>query len=139
MRFSDPATINQILGALDVTGGVAMVWSFIRITTGAGFRTVQARWALFRRGVYALTAIAFFGLGVGRFNNDYPVESGEAAFQIIILFGYIVFPVLRAFGWISQDAFIAVNGSLSGQRSPARPPDGFNQRQSSPSSSPERR
>lgn len=100
------------LGCIDVVAGLVMLWAALRITSRAGFRTAEARWALCRRFVYGATSIAIFGLGVGRLQGDHPVTStGETLFQLILLFGVVVFPLLRAFNWITQDQFKNVDGS----------------------------
>lgn len=103
--------MTQTLGFVDTLAGIVMLWSALRITTAAGWRTTQARWALFRRIVYGSTSIALFGLGVGRIDGDYPASGLQATFQIMLLFGVIIFPLLRAFGWITQDQFKNVDGS----------------------------
>jgi hypothetical protein len=104
-------TLATALGLCDALAGIVMLWSALRITSAAGWRTVAARWALFRRFVYGGTSIAFFGLGVGRIDGDYPVSVPEATFHAMVLVGVIVFPLMRAFGWISQDEFTAVDGT----------------------------
>jgi hypothetical protein len=103
--------LQVTVGTIDAFCGFVMVWSFVRITTAAGLRTVQARWALFRRFVYACSSIALFGLGVGRWNGEYPLVPSEAVLQMMLLFGVVIFPLLRAFGWITQDTFKPIDDS----------------------------
>ena len=101
----------QALGVMDAVAGFVLLWSALRITAIAGFRTLQARWALFRRIVYGSTSISLFGLGVGRFSGEYIVSSDSwAVFQFMLLFGVLIFPLLRAFDLISQDQFKDVHG-----------------------------
>jgi hypothetical protein len=97
---------QYLLGTLDILGGLVMVWAFQRITTFAGWRTYQQRWALFRRALYVLMAIALFGLGIERVFGDYRVNRVEWFFQTVLLLGVMVFPVLRAAGLITQDIFL---------------------------------
>ena len=101
---------RYVLGALDMIGAVLMVWAFQRITTIAGLKTTTARWALFRRMLYCSMAFALFGLGVERIFNDYRADLIECLFQGTLLVGIIIFPLLRAFGWISQDSFVKAEG-----------------------------
>jgi len=106
-----------VLGCVDVVAGLVMLWSMLRITSAASLRTIQGRWALGRRFVYGSTSIAIFGLGVGRLDGDHPVTSaGEMTFQLMLLFGVVIFPLLRAFNWISQDQFKSVDGTSARNR-----------------------
>lgn len=108
------------LGVVDVLAGLVMLWSALRITSQANLRTVQGRWALFRRFVYGSTSIAIFGLGIGRIEGTHPVSSSdEVIFQLMLLFGVTIFPLLRAFNWITQDQFKNVDGSYDHR--PGRP------------------
>lgn len=72
----------------------------------------MARWALFRRGVYCLLSIALFGLGWDRLSGDYPASWGEMCWQGILVFGIMIFPLLRVMGFITQDTF--ANGGTDG-------------------------
>lgn len=111
-------TLAAVLGIIDLVAGLVMLWSALRITSAAGLRTTQGRWAMFRRFVYGSTSIAIFGLGLGRLDGDHPVSgAGEMIFQIMLLFGVMIFPLLRAANWITQDQFKAVDGT-------AHPPTG---------------
>lgn len=96
-----------VVGCVEVLAALLMLWSLLRITTPAGWHSTQARWALFRRFVYSMMTIALFGLGVGRLDGRYVADSNEQLmFQMMLLFGVMVFPLLRAFGLISQDALL---------------------------------
>lgn len=96
-----------IVGIVEVLAALLMLWSLLRITTPAGWHSTQARWALFRRFVYGMMTIALFGLGIGRLDGRYAVDSDEQLmFQMMLLFGIMVFPMLRALGFISQDALL---------------------------------
>ena len=104
--------MTVVLGFIDVFVGIVMLWSALRITSAATLRTMQGRWALFRRCVYSSTSIAIFGIGLGRLNGDHPVMNAEEmALQLMLLFGVVIFPLLRAFNWITQDSFKHVDGS----------------------------
>ena len=102
----------QILGVVDLVAAVVMLWTLLRITTAFGLRTPTARWALFRRAVYCTLSIALFGLGWDRLSGDYPASWGEICWQGILVFGIMVFPLLRAMGFITQDTF--ANGGTGG-------------------------
>jgi len=105
-------TLAGWLGACDVLTGIVMLWSALHITSAAGWCSLQARWALFRRVVYGGTSVALFALGVGRINGDYPLGGGwEAVCHAMLLVGLVSFPLLRALGWITQDQFRHVDGS----------------------------
>jgi hypothetical protein len=108
-----------VLGILDVIAGIMMVWAFQRITTIASLRTPQARWALFRRCLYGFVAVALFGLGVERLFGEYPADMIECIFQGVLLFYVMIFPVLRAFGMITQDFYL--NGDLPWKKEERRP------------------
>lgn len=111
--------MTGMIGCLDLFFGFLMLWAMLRITTAANLRTTQGRWALFRRIVYGSTSIAIFGLGISRLDGHHPITSvGEFIFQIMLLFGVAIFPLLRAFNWITQDQFKAVDGTSD--RSPTR-------------------
>lgn len=97
---------RYVLGTLDVLAGIMMVWAFQRITTIAGLRTPQQRWALFRRFLYGFVAIALFGLGVERLFGEYPADLSECIFQAVLLFYVMIFPILRAGGFITQDFYL---------------------------------
>ena len=101
----------HLLGFADMTAGIVLLWAAMKITTAASFRTIQGRWAFFRRLVYASTSIAAFSLGVGRLNGEYDAAPTEVLFHLMLLFGLIAFPMLRAFGWITQDQFKSVDGT----------------------------
>ncbi len=103
----DSVVLGYILGALDASAGVIMVAALVRITTTAGWRTPQQRWAQFRRGTYSCISIALWGLGWGRMTGDIPAPTlSEFLFQSMLLYGIMIFPLLRWLGWISQDALL---------------------------------
>jgi hypothetical protein len=105
---------RYVLGTLDVAAGIMMVWAFQRITTSAGLRTPQARWALFRRCLYGFVAVALFGLGVERLFGEYPADMTECIFQGVLLFYVMIFPILRAVGLTTQDFYL--NGDFPFKR-----------------------
>lgn len=106
MEFTFISPVGFV-GIVEVLAALLMLWSLLRITTPAGWHSTQARWALFRRFVYGMMTIALFGLGIGRLDGRYAVDSDEQLmFQMMLLFGIVVFPLLRAFGFISQDALL---------------------------------
>jgi hypothetical protein len=94
--------VHHILGALDMIAAFTMIWANQRITMIAGVRTVQARWALYRRAVYLLMAVALFVLGVKRFFDDADDVTAAIA-QGSLLVGIMFFPLMRAVGLITQD------------------------------------
>jgi hypothetical protein len=104
----------QWFGALDICAAILMLWTLLKITTAAGLWTPMARWALFRRGIYCLLSIALFGLGWDRLSGDYPASWGELCWQGVLVFGIMIFPLLRVMGCITQDTF--ANGGTGGLR-----------------------
>lgn len=103
--------LEVVLGVVECVAGFVLLWATMRITTAAGFSSSQTRWALFRRFVYGSQSIALFGLGLAHLASYSMPEPLRFLFQFVIMFGVIIFPVLRAFGWINQDQFQAVDGS----------------------------
>jgi hypothetical protein len=100
---------RQFVGGLDLLGAFVMLWANQKITTSAGLRSPQARWALTRRFIYCCVAAAWFILGTSRvFGIELPLL--EAAAQVALVVGFIAFPLLRATGWITQDTFFNVHG-----------------------------
>jgi hypothetical protein len=98
--------VVNTLGVFDVLGALVLIWANQRITTAAGFSSPAKRWALFRRMIYCIGAIAFFVLGIGRFSGHYDATTYEAVSHSMLVFIILVFPVLRAVGWITQDTFL---------------------------------
>jgi hypothetical protein len=97
---------HEILGFLDILGALVMVLSNQKITRRAGIATRLQQWALVRRCIYLLTAMALFVLGIKRFELKDAFDPSELWAQVVILLYIIVFPLLRAFGWITQDMLI---------------------------------
>lgn len=110
MNFTDVTLLTWVLGIEDAVCGVVMLWAALRITENAGFKTVASRWSLFRRALYCGMAWAFFSLGVNRLCGSYNVNLGEFAAQSTLVFGIMIFPLLRAVNAISQDTFLAFHG-----------------------------
>lgn len=105
-------TLTQVLGLIDVVGALVVLWAAFRITSRFGIKTDLERWALIRRGVYLGMAWALFSLGIKYLNSPVRmVDPPEFIYQASLLFGIIVFPLLRAFNLISQDTFLAFHGS----------------------------
>ena len=115
----DSIVLSHILGILDYVGSMLMLWSATRITTAAGFRNSFALWALVRRVVYFEMTVALFDLGCIRFSDGAPSPwtgpFAEFASMCGLLLGIIVFPALRATGWITQDSFQTAQGFSQGQ------------------------
>ena len=112
MIFTGGIDVRHALGLFDILGSGLLLWSMQRITTKAGFRDAVERWALLRRAVYCLMTVAMFGLGVERFlDEDYRDPNIVSLFQAMMIFGVLVFPVLRAFGLITQDRFLVFDGA----------------------------
>lgn len=95
---------HHVLGVMDIVCSFFLVWATQRTTSNAGFATPESRWALWRRCVYMIMAIALFGLGAKRFFNDTD-DVIYAIFQGVVLLGVMNFIVLRTFGYITQDVF----------------------------------
>jgi len=111
----DSSLATFVLGIVDVVAGIVLLWAMQLITTKAGFTSKQARWALFRRAVYCSMSIALFCLGVHRLDGDFQVPIQEALFQTVLLFGVMIFPLLRAARFIDQDMFLAMDGFTQAQ------------------------
>lgn len=103
--MNDLFTPHHILGILDIIGAFTMLWANQRITSLAGFSTIQKRWALYRRAIYLIMATALFILGVKRFIDDGD-DIVAAIAQGSLLIGIMFYPLLRAFGVITQDMLI---------------------------------
>jgi hypothetical protein len=106
-------TPDYVLGISDTICGIVMLAAMQKITSRAGFLTSQTRWVLFRRAIYALMALALFALGIGRLNDDYSADWKECGWQLLLLFGIIVFPLLRALGYMTQDFFMRAEDNNS--------------------------
>ena len=113
----------HVLGIFDIICAVVLLAAMAKITTKFGFQTLEARWALFRRLVYVVMIYALFRLGIMRLNNSYPAETiEECAWQGVLLFGIMIFPLMRALGFLTQDFFTHVDGVSGRQRDPRRRP-----------------
>lgn len=101
-------TLTQILGILFVAGSLLVIWANLHNTGGAGLRTASARWALIRRGLYCVLSWALFAHGVSSLNSAVitPMGANDFVYQVIILGGSVVFPVLRALDWTTQDMLL---------------------------------
>lgn len=93
----------RLLALMDIMASVILLWANQRITTKAGLYSEQARWALFRRVMYSLTAFSLFVLGVNRLWFDRTITNIEVFAQLELLVYIMVFPVMRACGFITQD------------------------------------
>jgi hypothetical protein len=99
--------VHYTLAAFDFIGAFALLWANQRITFRAGLDSDEARWALIRRFTYIIVTGALFMKGVYRLETiDVPIDWVDGLAQMPILIGLILFPMLRAFDVISQDAFI---------------------------------
>lgn len=89
-----------------------MFWSAIKITDHWGWDSPQARWALARRAIYWILTFSLMGLSLKRLSGEYVVKDFiQFVLQSSLLLGIIFFPLMRAFGLISQD--IATSKPLS--------------------------
>ena len=95
--------MREILAIMDVLGGFAMVALMQQITFGWGWRTVDERWAMVRRIIYAAVAFALFEKGVYRIEHSDPIPIEDGGAQLVILIALILFPLLRALKVITQD------------------------------------
>lgn len=99
-------TLAHVLGFVEGAGGLLMVWSFLSTTGGWGYRTPQARWATLRRFIYGCISIALLGLGTEELSASAAVLAPQQfAYQLTLLIGVLIFPVMRAFNLITQDTF----------------------------------
>jgi len=94
---------REILGILDIIGAFVMLWANQRITICAGWHNKIAQWALLRRTAYLAVAFSLFALGIKRAGTFDYFDPMEIAAQVVLLVYVIIFPVLRAAGWITQD------------------------------------
>jgi hypothetical protein len=114
---------REVLGILDIIGALIMLWSNQRITRAAGISNKLAQWALLRRLIYLLVSFGLFVLGVKRLDGIDLFDPFELIAQSVILIYVIVFPLLRAFGWITQDMLTDdFKETRRDSRSEARPP-----------------
>lgn len=111
--------IAQILGIEYALAFVGLLWAALTITKHFGWRTTFQRWALGRRVIYFMTAMALLYLGIERFERHYPVDWSELGANTVILLYIVVFPVLRALDIISQDFLIGFQ-NLRRDRVPPR-------------------
>ncbi len=96
--------MNLFVSTLDFVAAVVMLALMKVITSEFGLGTPQERWAMVRRIVYTLMAMALFAKGSHRFENlDAPVDYLDVIPQVIIVIGILVFPAFRALGWLTQD------------------------------------
>lgn len=95
--------MREALGILDMLGAFMMAALFLKITPQWGIKTSQKRWGMLRRANYCVCAVGLFGLGLDRMEG----LEGESIFQMMLLYYIMIFPVLRALGFISQDSWIA--------------------------------
>lgn len=99
-----PDKYTLALALEDFSGGLILLWAAMRITTTAGFRTMDGRWALFRRVFYCAGSIALVTLGLYRFDGQYPASDAlEFSCQSFMVFLVTIFPVMRALRLITQD------------------------------------
>lgn len=108
--------MSNFLAFEEILAALVLLWATFRITTVAGFRSLEARWALFRRGIYSITAIALFAMGVQRMRGEVGTSAEEALYQSILVISVVTFPVLRALCYISQDTFNAFHSWQSSGR-----------------------
>jgi len=109
------AESGVMLGGFELASSLILLWALQKITTISGFKTKQARWALFRRAVYCQTSVALFGLGIEHLiGDDYRSVALLRLFSFMLVFGVMVFPLLRAIGAVSQDFFLYIDGARPG-------------------------
>ena len=94
---------KEALGVFDIFASFVLLWANQKITSRAGFRDKMAQWALLRRFAYLGATFALFYVGVTQVTGIHPSEELEVAAHSMLLFYAIVFPMLRALGWITQD------------------------------------
>jgi hypothetical protein len=98
--------MRGFLAFLDFLGAVVML-SCMNVVTSEATKSAAAAsdrvWAWTRRSVYGLVSIALFAKGLYRLERSPDPDLIDAAAQIVIVSGLIVFPLLRASGLLSQD------------------------------------
>lgn len=105
------ATLNGVICGLDMIGAFVIVALMLETTKRASIEgfirgDAQGRWAMFRRAVYALVAIALFAKSIFILDGKISVQPLDGAIWIVVLFALFVFPALRAFGVIDQDRWL---------------------------------
>jgi hypothetical protein len=98
----------RLLAIMDIVAAVVLLWANQRITTKAGLMDRQARWALFRRVMYSVTAFSLFVLGINRLFFDRTISNIEVLAQLWLLVYIIIFPIMRAAGFITQDLVLSL-------------------------------
>ncbi len=66
----------------------------------------QSKWAMVRRLVYSLVAMALVAKAVFIFDGRIIVQPIDAVIWLVLVFAIIFFPVCRACGWIDQDHWL---------------------------------
>ena len=94
-------SLNDTLGVVYIFGSLILFWAMAKVTADFGWHSKRAIWSWLRRLVYGVTSVALFGLGLKQFGYHHPLL--DCAFNIIVVANVLVFPMLRVFGWITQD------------------------------------
>jgi hypothetical protein len=100
----------MVLALIDLVCSLVLVKLMTQITEDWNFSDAQGRWSALRRFVYISVACALFAKGLYRLDEPERVSVLDLVTQIVILSGLMVFPIMRALGFISQDQWKDVNG-----------------------------
>lgn len=108
MKFVTP---GYLICLLDLAAAFAIICLMLETTKSATMRAFimgdsDGRWAMIRRLVYAIVAIALFAKSVYIWEGRILVTVPDAIIWTTILFAIFIFPTLRAFGLINQDRWV---------------------------------
>lgn len=102
---------NVLICGLDLVGAFVIICLMLETTRHAsvgGFirGEAQSRWAMFRRIVYSLVAIALFAKSVFIIDGRISLNPQDAITDAVVLFALIIFPALRALKVVDQDQWV---------------------------------
>ena len=101
-------TLQTVLGIYDLIAACLLLWANQKITVAAGFKGKTAQWALLRRVAYLAASFSLFALGVQQLFHIHYQAATDAAHIILVTY-VLMFPWLRAKGWITQD-MLSIDG-----------------------------
>ena len=105
------STLNAIICCLDFAAAFVIVALMLETTphaSVAGFLRgeAQSRWAMFRRFVYTMVAVAVFAKAIFVLDGTIKMQTPDAVIWIIVIFALFIFPALRAAGVVNQDQWV---------------------------------
>jgi hypothetical protein len=106
--------LNAVVCGIDLIAAFVILALMVETTPDASLHGLfagdpQSKWAMFRRSMYAAVAIALFAKGLLVLEGRTSMDFANAVIWFTVLFAVIVFPTLRAFGFINQDRWIGGN------------------------------